>query len=332
MSDGIIYAVASGKGGVGKTTTSVNVGAGFATAGHSVVVVDLDLGMANLGDFVDASPRGPTLHDVLAGEATLDDAISHASEGLDVVLGSEDITDFGKADPTNVRSVLSDLTERYDFVILDSGGGLSHDTALPLGLADAVILVSTVEDPSLKNTRKTLELAEKISGTVEGIVFTRIGGGKEADPTTVAERVGVRLIGTVPEDRTVVESAKAGTPLLTYDPESPAAQSYLEIAYDLLDEPLPMQLGTESGSTGNVSTGGPESPADLMPDDSTSTAADGQESTSASPSATSSTPTAETTAADSDTDSQTASADGSKSEDDNSPPSLLARLTGGLFG
>lgn len=249
MTDAIVYAVASGKGGVGKTTTAVNLGAGFAKAGHSVVVVDLDLGMANLGDFLEATPAGPTLHDVLAGEATLDDALSHAEPGLDVILGSEDLSDFGKADPTGFRKTLVALRDRYDVVLLDSGGGLSHDTALPIGLADSVILVSTVEEPAVQNTAKTLELAEWIDGTVAGLILTRSGGGKEADPTSIANRLDLRLIGTVPEDSTVAESARAGETLLGYDADSPAAQAYLEIVYDLLDEPLPMNLGKGAAGT-----------------------------------------------------------------------------------
>ena len=247
MTDATVYAVASGKGGVGKTTTAVNLGAGFAHAGRSVVVVDLDLGMANLADFVEATPAGPTLHDVLAGEATLDDALSHVSTNLDVILGSDDLEAFGKADPTGIRDILTELKRRYDVVVLDSGGGLSHDTALPLGLADSVIFVSTIEKPAVKNTKKTLDLTEILDGSIEGIVLTRIGGGKdEVPPAEIASSLGLKLVGSVPEDSTVVASANAGEPLLAYDSESPAAQSYLEMAYDLLGEPLPMDLGGEA--------------------------------------------------------------------------------------
>ena len=254
MTDGTVYAVASGKGGVGKTTTAVNLGAGFAQAGRSVVVVDLDLGMANLSDFVESSPAGPTLHEVLAEEATLDDALSHASPNLDVIRGSEDLELFGRADPRGIRTLLSDLRERYDVVILDSGGGLSHDTALPLGLADSIILVSTVEKPAVKNTAKTLQLAGMLEGSLEGIVLTRVGGGKEeVDPTEVASSLDLQLLGSVPEDSTVKASAAAGEPLLEYDEDSPAAQAYLEIAYDLLGGPrchrrIRRAGGTERGA------------------------------------------------------------------------------------
>ncbi|MFB6268252.1 MAG: MinD/ParA family protein [Halodesulfurarchaeum sp.] len=256
MTDATVYAVASGKGGVGKTTTAVNLGAGFAAAGRSVAVVDLDLGMANVGDFVTASPAGPTLHDVLAGDATLDDALSHATDRLDVIRGSDDLEAFGRADPTGIGDVLSALRLRYDIVVLDSGGGLSHDTALPLGLADEIIVVSTPEPAAIQNTRKTLDLAAKLDGTVAGLVLTRVGAG--IDPDEIAGDLDLSLLGAVPEDGTVREAAEAGEPLLAFDRDSPAARSYLEIAYGLLGEPLPREVGEGSGvELSGAGEGGP---------------------------------------------------------------------------
>lgn len=258
MTDGTVYAVASGKGGVGKTTTAVNLGAGFADAGRSVVVVDADLGMGNLGDMVEATPAGPTLHEVLAGEATLDDALSHVKPGFDVILGSDDLELFGRADPRGFREILSSLRDRYDIVLLDSGAGLSHDTALPLGLADEVLLVSTVEKAAVKNAKKTLDLARTLEATVTGIVLTRVGGGKEeVAPMEIATRLDLSLLGSVPEDSTVRRAAKAGEPLLDFDRDSPAAQAYLEIAYDIMGEPLPMGIGGDQDSAVSPETSVP---------------------------------------------------------------------------
>lgn len=259
MKTGTVYAVASGKGGVGKTTTAVNLGAAFVEAGRSVVVVDVDLGMANLGDVLTVERPAVTLHDVLAGEGALEDAIVEAPGEFDVVLGSDSIEDFGTADPAGLREVVESLREQYDVVVLDGGGGLSHDMTVPLGLADSVILVSTPTDASITNAKKTQSLVERLDGSIEGAVITRLGGAGRATPETVGDRLGTKVLGSVPEDGAIKMSADEGTPLVTIDRESPAAQSYREIAYGLLEEPLPRDWAEDDGgSVGGTMASAPE--------------------------------------------------------------------------
>ncbi|MDZ7849603.1 MAG: P-loop NTPase [Halodesulfurarchaeum sp.] len=259
MTEGHVYAVASGKGGVGKTTTAVNLGAAFVEAGRSVVVVDVDLGMANLGDFLDVGSVETTLHDVLAGEASIDEAVVSAPGDFDAVVGSPGLEDYGRADPANLRGVVDDLRERYDVVVLDGGGGLSHDVTVPLGIADGVIVVTTPADAAITNAELTTELVERIGGTVEGMIVTRIGGAGRATPEVVSDRLDLSVLGAVPEDGAIQMSMDEGTPLVSIDRESPAAQSYREIAYSLLGEPLPRDWVEESEDP--VGTSVPADPA-----------------------------------------------------------------------
>ncbi len=245
---GRVFAVASGKGGVGKTTTAVNLAAAMAEADRSVVLVDYDLGMANVGAVLDIGPGEATLHDVLAGEADALDAVVEAPGEFDVMVGGTNIEDFGRADPSGLREVAEDLREEYDVTIVDTGGGLSHDTTVPLGLADDVLLVSTPQGAALENTAKTLALAERVGGDVTGLVLTRVGGG-DADVEAAVEAVDAPLLGTIPEDSAVADSETAGEPLLVDAPENPAAQSYRELGYELLGESPPVSFrdGDEGG-------------------------------------------------------------------------------------
>ncbi|WP_232703070.1 MinD/ParA family ATP-binding protein [Halobacterium wangiae] len=245
---GHVFAVASGKGGVGKTTTAVNAAAAMAESGRSVVLVDYDLGMANLGAVLTVEPAAATLHDVLAGDAETLDAVGSAPGDLDVMVGGTDIEDFGRADPSKLRDVAADLREAYDVVVVDTGGGLSHDTTVPLGLADDVLLVSTPQGAALENTAKTLALAERVGGEVAGLVLTRVSGSVDTEDS-VAD-LDVPLLGSIPEDGGVADSEEAGEPLVVFAEESPAAQSYRELGYELLGEspPLSFQNDDEEAS------------------------------------------------------------------------------------
>lgn len=273
MSDGHVYAVASGKGGVGKTTTAVNLGAAFVEAGRAVIVVDVDLGMANLADFLELESVEVTLHDVLAGDAAIDDAIMAAPGGFDVVLGSQDIEAFGEADPAKLNTVVPTLRERYDIVLLDGGGGLSHDMTVPLGLADDAIVVSTPTEASITNAIKTIGLIERLDTNLAGLIVTRIGGAGRATPEEVGDRIGLSVLGSVPEDGAIQMSAAKGTPIVAIDRDSPAAQAYREIAYGILDEPLPRDwvgdqpgpMGESTGSESSTETTPESDPAEPEP-------------------------------------------------------------------
>jgi septum site-determining protein MinD len=238
---GRVFAVGSGKGGVGKTTTAVNLAAAMAEAGRSVVLVDYDLGMANVGQVLDVGAVDATLHDVLAGEADTEDAIAEAPGDFDVVVGGTDIKDFGKADPSKLRDVVDDLRESYEVAIVDTGGGLSHDTTVPLGLADDTVLVSTPQAAALENTGKTRDLVERVGGSVTGLVLTRVGAS-DVDTSDEVDALGEDVLATIPEDSSVADSEGAGEPLVTFAPDSPAGQSYRELGYELLGESPPLSF------------------------------------------------------------------------------------------
>ncbi|MFB6120075.1 MAG: AAA family ATPase [Halobacteriaceae archaeon] len=262
MTGSRVLAVASGKGGVGKTTTAVALGACAAAAGRSAVVVDADLGMGNLGTMVGLTDATPTVHDVLAGSADVDDAIHEAPGDFDVVPGSANLEQYAEADPAGLRDVVEDLRARYDLVVLDSGAGLSHDTVLPLGLADEVVLVTTAADIAVANTATTREVANRLGADVRGVLVTSATG----DVDTVRERIDAPILGTVPRDEAIESAADAGVPVTVHAPESPAARAYAEFVASVLEVPVTsMDLpdATTAETTGETPA---ETPAPDIPD------------------------------------------------------------------
>jgi septum site-determining protein MinD len=266
-----VYAVASSKGGVGKTTTTVNLGATLASAGLSVAVVDGDIGMANLGDALGIEPEGATLHDVLAedSETPVEDAVYEGPAGLAVVPGDTSIDGFRAAEPANLADVL-DALDDYDYVLVDTGAGLSHDTVLPLGLADEVVLVSTTERDSLTDTEKTRKVVERLDGATRGVVLTRVDPD-DPNAEEVAERLAADVIEAVPVDPVVRESMRLSDPLPSYAPGSPAASAYRALAGSLTDESIPTpDLGDEpADETGTDDADEDETDAEAAESDAT---------------------------------------------------------------
>lgn len=231
-----VFAIASGKGGVGKTTTAVNLGAALARGGFEVAIVDVDLGMANLGAFVGLTEPNATIHDVLAGDVPLE-AASYTTDGYTVIPGSTDLDSFASAETERLAAVVDSLRQSKDFVLLDVGAGLNHDIAMSISIADAVILVTTADLSALTDTSKTGQLVERLDRPVVGAVFTRTGEGSFDDVEGIATALGTTDAVTVsiPYDERVPLSIRKGMPLVMLDPESTAGRAYRRLGSKLVD-------------------------------------------------------------------------------------------------
>lgn len=257
---GTVLVVTSGKGGVGKTTTALNLGVALRGDGHSVALVDADLGMANLALMLGIDTE-PTLHDVLAGAATIEEATVEEVEGFGVVPGGRDLGDFAAIDPGGLRAVIDTLAKGFEYVVVDAGPGLHYESTKPIEAADGVLLVTTPTDTAVGDTRKIAELAGLMEGSIFGAVLNR--ARDDTDPDAVAARLDVEVLAVVPEDRAVTESADAGVPLEQYASDNPAAAAFRRLAEVLADRTEPVSAtpagdqGTPGGSsaaTGSVAT------------------------------------------------------------------------------
>ena len=226
-----VFAVASAKGGVGKTTTTANLGAILAETGADVVVIDGDIGMANLGAALGIESPPTTLHDVLSGEATPSEATYEGPGGVYVVPGDTALSSYAPADPEELPSVLRTHSQA-DYVLIDVGAGVSHETSLPLSLADEVLLVSTPERDALRDTEKTRQLTEQLGGTVAGAVITRTEASTPVSELATG-RLAATVLASIPEDEAVRDALAVGEPLSTHAPHSPAATAYRELVAEL---------------------------------------------------------------------------------------------------
>ena len=246
-----ITAVTSGKGGVGKTFVAANLAAALARAGERVLVLDADLGLANLDVVLNLAAR-VTLHDVFTGRATLDEALQPAPGGFSVLLAGSGLVEYSRLTP-EVRDKLLDLLEavrpRFDHVLLDTGAGISDVVLFTVSLADEVLVVATPEPTSLTDAYATLKVlaASQPARPTRLLVnqCARTGDGRQVRAQlqqvvnrfispTLAEPLTLALLGEVPLDPAVREAVQRRQLLMESLPGCAAAVALAAAAARLL--------------------------------------------------------------------------------------------------
>ncbi|MCB2020209.1 MAG: MinD/ParA family protein [Burkholderiaceae bacterium] len=242
-----VLAVTSGKGGVGKTFLSANLAAALARRGERVLVLDADLGLANLDVVLNLVPK-ITLHDVFTGKAALEDAIVPAPGGFSVLLAGSGMVEYSRLTPSvreQLLDVIKTLAPRFDRILLDTGAGISDVVLFAVSLADEVVLVVTSEPTSLTDAYATIKVlvSQQQRSVIRLIVnqVSQLGEGRSvrAQLQRVVDRfvkpesghaVTLDLLGAVPTDATVREAVQKRQLLLEVYPGSRAALAVNEVA------------------------------------------------------------------------------------------------------
>jgi flagellar biosynthesis protein FlhG len=246
-SGALITAVTSGKGGVGKTFVTANLAAALARQGERVLVLDADLGLANLDVVLNLYPK-LTLHDVFTGQTRLEDAILPAPGGFSVLLAGSGMIEYSRLTPT-VRDQLQDVVQqvrpRFDRVLLDTGAGISDVVLYTVSLADEVLIVATPEPTSLTDAYATIKvlattqprrlirlLVNQVQRAGEGRVIRKqlqLVVDRYVN-TGLDQPVMIELLGEVPLDPSVRESVIRRVLLLEHAPGAPAAMGIVAAA------------------------------------------------------------------------------------------------------
>ncbi|MCB9728871.1 MAG: MinD/ParA family protein [Deltaproteobacteria bacterium] len=245
-----VIAVTSGKGGVGKTSLTVNLALTFARQGRRVLIIDGDTGLANVDILLDVQPRA-TLRHLLSGQASLDEVLLESEHGVTILPGSSGVAELSELSAGSQRDLLEAvdvLGERFDTVLVDTAAGIGSNARFFAGAAQEVLVVATPEPTSLADAYAMIKVLSRRCGVRSvGVVLNQVVGRDEA--RDVFERleslcarflpVALDFVGTIPRDPHVREAVMAQLPLVTAYPACPASQAITRLADDILSRPAP---------------------------------------------------------------------------------------------
>ena len=230
-----IIVITSGKGGVGKTTTAINLGAAMNYFGKDTLVIDANLSTPNVGIHLNSPEVPVSLNNILSKDAEVFEAVYEHESGLKIIPSSLSINELKKIKPEKLSDFKKDFQKVSDYVVVDCAAGLGTEATSAIKLADELIIVTNPEMPAITDALKTIKLAEQLKIPVKGIVMTRVRKDKiEMQPETVKDMLEVPVIGMIPEDLTIKEALNMKDAIIHTHPQSKPARAYKEIASQIV--------------------------------------------------------------------------------------------------
>jgi septum site-determining protein MinD len=251
-----VVVVTSGKGGVGKTTSTAAIGAAIAQSGQTVAVVDFDVGLRNLDLVLGAERRVVyDLINVVQGDAKLNQALikDKRLETLSLLAASQ-TRDKDALTDDGVERVIDELRDRFDWVICDSPAGIERGATLAMRNADVAIVVTNPEVSSVRDSDRIIGLLDSKTRRVERgepmekhLLLTRYDQaraerGEMLKTDDVLDILSIPLLGIIPESTAVLNASNVGAPITVANPASAAARAYVQAAQRLMGENVPVTV------------------------------------------------------------------------------------------
>ncbi len=240
-----VIVVTSGKGGVGKTTTSANVGTGLAKLNKKVILIDTDIGLRNLDVVMGLENRIVyNLVDVVEGNCRIKQALIKDKRYANLyLLPSAQTRDKTSVTPEQMKKLIDELKEEFDYIILDCPAGIEQGFKNAIAGADRALVVTTPEVSAIRDADRIIGLLEanEIKRTdliVNRIRMDMVKKGDMMSIEDVVDILSINLIGAVPDDENIVISTNQGEPLVGSD--TLAGKAYMNICRRIIGEDVPL--------------------------------------------------------------------------------------------
>lgn len=240
-----VIVVTSGKGGVGKTTTSANVGTGLAILGKRVVLIDTDIGLRNLDVVMGLENRIVyNLVDVVEGNCRMKQALIKDKRYPNLfLLPSAQTRDKTAVNPEQMKKLVDDLRDDFDYILLDCPAGIEQGFQNAIAGADRALVVTTPEVSAIRDADRIIGLLEaadmrEIDLIVNRVRMDMVRRGDMMSIDDVIDILAVNIIGAIPDDEDIVISTNQGEPLVGLN--SAAGQAYMNICRRLSGESVPL--------------------------------------------------------------------------------------------
>jgi septum site-determining protein MinD len=246
-----VIVITSGKGGVGKTTTTANIGTGLAKLGQRVVMIDTDIGLRNLDVVMGLENRIVyNLVDVVEGNCRIKQAMIKDKRYSNLfLLPSAQTRDKTSVTPEQMKELVDELREEFDYIILDCPAGIEQGFKNAIAGADRAIIVTTPEVSAIRDADRIIGILQanelrKIDLVVNRIRMDMVKRGDMMSVDDVIDILAIDLIGVVPDDESIVIATNEGEPLVGSDSE--AGRAYENICKRIMGEEVPfMEFDTD---------------------------------------------------------------------------------------
>jgi septum site-determining protein MinD len=252
--DSRVITITSGKGGVGKTTTTANLGSALAMQGKKVAVVDADIGLRNLDAALGLENRIVyDLVDVVEGQCRLRQAMIKDQRLPDLyLLPAAQTRDKNAVNSVQMELLCQQLRHEFDFIVIDSPAGIEQGFRNAIVGADEILIVANPEMASVRDADRIIGLVEAANKPEPRLVLNRlrpemVKRGDMMDVTDVLEVLGIELMGVIPEDEYIIVATNKGEPAI-YDKRSRAGKAFINTAQRLLGIEIPLNEIEESPS------------------------------------------------------------------------------------